>query len=401
MTKILMISDSYQMAGAFWRSTGPFLTLKEICNVQVVWTKRDEVSWSDLADCDLVYMHRPFSDKDIAIFDVAMDFMKPVWTDWDDNLLDIPIDNETHSTYTQNQNQSRIKYMIANSAHVSVSTVTMYTAWVEAMKNYRKERPDICPEDFESRISVIQNGMNPRWFKWARPVKRMDKITILWRGSPHHQADIHEIGGYVKKLMNNNKDCMFLFFGMRPWWIFNDTENWLHIPILPVNAFFRKMHQYGPDLSWTSLHDNNFNRCKSNIGQIEGVMAGAVPIVPDWQGVWDTDLGYAHKNPQDFHEKFQKAIDETRNNRKRTNEMSDHLWEVMMRKPGLYNLDLINKKRFDVIRKITGLTPEMKSRTSFGEIQSEPSPKEIPIERPSKSTPQHLSSKEQDSVSPS
>lgn len=47
------------------------------------------------------------------------------------------------------------------------------------------------------------------------------------------------------------------------------------------------------------MHDNLFNRCKSNIAAIEGSFAGAISIVPDW---WDIPCTLKYSNPDEYYE---------------------------------------------------------------------------------------------------
>ena len=377
------------MSGAFWRSTGPFMTLKEVCDIRVEWGNKSHITWADMADADIVYMHRPQSEIDVNLFLMAKDFGKPVWTDWDDNLFDIPWDNDTHTTYFDKTTRNRMKSMIAKSDHISVSTVTMRNAWVEQMKMFLQEMPSAEPylKNFDQRISIIPNGMNPRWFKWRNTKDRAQKIRVLWRGSPHHKLDIEHVQGHVIKVINANPDVEFWMVGFRPWRIMQESKhaNVIHAGAQMVNYYFKFLNKIRPDIQWTTLYDNNFNRCKSNIAQIEGAMAGAVSICPDWPEVWQTSLAYTYRNPNHFAEVLQSSIDECRKDRKKMNESADEVWNIFLNKPGIFNLDRINFERYRIIKHLTGITPKL--RMEPGDIKSELLPQVNPLELQNESTP--------------
>lgn len=373
MIKIAMFTDSFEMSGAFWRSTGPFMTLKEVCDIQVSWMPKEKTSWADIAEADIVFMHRPQSEIDSQIFSVAKDFCKPIWTDWDDHLFDIPWDNDTHTNYFDKSVRSRMRAMIAKSDHVTVSTITMKDAWIAEMKKFVQELPEAerFLKGFENRITICRNGLNPRWVKWRSTKKRADKIRVLWRGSPHHKLDIEHIQGHVIKTANNNPDVEFWMVGLRPWKIMANAEhaNVIHASPQMVNQYMKFLNQIRPDIQWTTLYDNPFNRAKSNIAQLEGAMAGAITICPDWPEVWETEYGYAYKNPNHFAELLQKSIDETMKDRKSVNDLADKVWDIFMVNPGKYNLDNINANRFHIIKKLTGITPAFKVKAEDSRVE--------------------------------
>lgn len=354
MIRILMVTDSYFMAGAYWRSSGPFLSLKEIIKMDVMWVEKRHLTWAHFAESDIVFMHRPVSDQDKQIFTEARNLGRPIWVDYDDNLFEVPIDNGTHHIYSDEDIRKNMMYMIANADAVTVSTTTMRDALMKHVGNVQNFKPE--------NIEILTNGFNPRWFWWRQINKRSQKVRVMWRGSKHHEKDLWHVNGHIKKAMKEFPNVEFFFIGHKPWQLFEETENWFHISPTTPHSYMKMMYTVRPDICMVPLADNAFNRCKSNIAQLEAAMAGAVSVVPNWPEVWDTSVGYAYNNPNHFGQCLLKAIDDATKKRVQVNASADAIWNAMMFRGdgGPYNLDVINLKRFNLIRKLTGLKPEVK-----------------------------------------
>jgi hypothetical protein len=103
----------------------------------------------------------------------------------------------------------------------------------------------------------------------------------MWRGSDTHHVDLMQFSDAIRSCMNRD-DWEWMFFGYNPWFI----PKTRHIPTMDPVMYFRTIRQINPGVMYVPLVDNVFNRCKSNINWIEGTMAGAVVLIPNFES-WE------------------------------------------------------------------------------------------------------------------
>jgi len=265
-------------AVSFYRGLGVLGQLRNKLPIDFVTT--NDFNWHNFAMVDLLYIVRPSSNADKRLIEFAKNCGCPVWIDYDDNILKVPIDNIAHNFYADKEVQANVKYALKNADVVSVSTE--YLAYEF---NRHREKPCV----------VIPNAFNDKMFDFNKPLPERKKI-ISWRGSRTHDRDLGIAHQIFKKAQEDLPDWSFTFLGEPDWRtqeIFLASRFKL-IPSAHIIEYFHTFHQLGSTLHAVPLIDNDFNRSKSNIAWIEASFVGAVtvgPNMPEWQkpGVINTE----------------------------------------------------------------------------------------------------------------
>lgn len=265
----------------FYRTVGPLLSDARF-SVRV--TGEAELTWVDLAQADIVCVPRCATDGELRLVELAKAAKIPVWVDYDDNLLEVPDSNPAYIEYMQPPARQSILMAIAEADLVTVSTGQLR----EVLQSARQEgtRP----------VVTLRNGLHQNWPKRAATLTRSD--TFYWRGSSSHVADVQLYASAIAAGLPET--ATFQALGWFPWplvkRVIEKTENVSYTKELPINMFFRELENSGATCGIVPLEDNAFNRCKSNIAQLEALAAGALAIVPDWPE-WQLPGAFHYNNP--------------------------------------------------------------------------------------------------------
>lgn len=271
--KILLYTPQPTDATSLYRAYGvwPFIP-----GVEIVPYRGESVTWPDVIDIDLAYFHRPFLPGMFQIVDYLKRMKIPVWVDFDDNMVEIPKYLNIRGTY----DAKIIRQFIEMADIVTVTTE-------ELAKVY-------------GRGDVVPNALNPQILS---PRKPATKKRILWRGSHSHAADLYHFREPIKQLMADFPDWTFVWFGMHPVW----TDEGIFIQGTDPFYYFDKLQEISAKIAIVPLIDDSFNRCKSNIAELELSWMGATVITPDWPG-WTSKHRY--NNRLSFYEEVKRAIEQ-------------------------------------------------------------------------------------------
>jgi hypothetical protein len=110
----------------------------------------------------------------------------------------------------------------------------------------------------------------------------------MWRGTNSHQGDLQRYAIQLDDSIRQYPDVEFAFVGYDPWMI-KSAENVVVHESMDLFKYFKVLVESGPDILIVPLEDNAFNRCKSNIAQLEVARCGTTVIGPSWLE-WDRDL---------------------------------------------------------------------------------------------------------------
>ena len=195
-------------------------------------------------------------------------FKVPMIYEIDDMLIDIPEWNYASKYYKQNE--KFVKQMLSMADGVVVSTPYLGNVYKEFNKN----------------IKVVPNHL-PK-FIWgdifpAHEYYEGGKIKILWAGSQNHFANPAIVkdakgGDFGKELMNFIRKTADVY----DWHLMGAMPEELK-PVKKIKyTGWANTHEYPkivkdiePDICIAPLIDNHFNRCKSNIKQLEYTAMGA------------------------------------------------------------------------------------------------------------------------------
>lgn len=252
---------------SFYRTVGPLLADPRY---EVKMMGQKNLTWVDLAQADVFCLPRVATNDELLLLELAKSAKIPVWVDYDDNLLDVPVSNPCYIEYTQPSARQSILLALAEADLVTVST------------DYLQEVMQPARPDKSLPVVVVRNGLNPNWPKHAATHTRSD--TFYWRGSSSHIMDVTAYADAIAAGLPET--ATFQALGWFPWplakKVLEKTDNLAFTKELPINMFFRELENSGAACCLVPLEDNPFNRSKSNIAQLEAIAVGALAIVPDW-----------------------------------------------------------------------------------------------------------------------
>lgn len=265
--RILVVSEDLQDPSHFYRNVGP---LAADGRFGLNFVKPEELSWVHLQHADIVSFTNVHTEPLLKAMELAKAAHIPVWVDYDDNLLEVP---EEHPLYIQFASQAARQAVIL--AIQEADLLTVATDHLAAV--FQPAR-----KDHTSRVITLRNGLNQNWPKRAATHNRTD--TFAWRGNNTQLRDMLEYGSAIAAGVPET--ATFHILGWFPWPLANALqeriENINYARELPLNAFFRELENAAAVALVVPYADTAFNRCKSNIAQLEATAAGSLAIVPDW-----------------------------------------------------------------------------------------------------------------------
>ena len=271
MKTILAMCPNESDATSYYRGVGPLWAMKKAGMANVVLTA-PTTQWPILTGGDILFMQRPYSRTHFEMAVGAKSYGIPLWVDYDDNMLAVPVDNPAHSVFNTPDTQKNIQTILAIADVVTVSTRELANTFLGFRVNSNK-----------SECVVIPNAVDDS-APWYR--KRLDgkietrKNTILWRGSNTHQKDLMTYADKI--LMVNTDKHEWNFIGYNPFFLTEKLTNVSYYPGGDISAYHHTIQKLAPEIMIVPLFDNALNRSKSNIAWLEGTLAGAACLVPDW-----------------------------------------------------------------------------------------------------------------------
>ena len=256
MNRLLFLNYSNHDACSFYRSAGIAKDLKKKgFDIDVAQIGDKTLYWSDLLMYDVVMIQRPYS-ADLIPFIKQIKIMGiKLWLDYDDNLLDVPEDNPAYTRYMQQNVKDNITTMLKLADVVSVTTNALKVA-------YQKHNPN---------IKVIPNAFNDGLFmRDSQKDLPKRKPIVAWRGSDTHQKDLMAYSS-VNNSVDEFPEWKFLFIGYNAWFL-PKKDNRLFAPATDIIWYHYSLYDIAPSVMQVPLYDNPFNRAKSSIAAIEGVL---------------------------------------------------------------------------------------------------------------------------------
>lgn len=303
--KLLALTVNKNDSTSFYRANGVFHDLQQkMPNLQITsidFSAMHEMSWATLTMFDIVFMQRPYQPVALKLAGYCREMNIPVWVDYDDNLLEIPVDNRAYPIYSNPDTQKTIRSILAMANAVTVSTKPLGEAYSFFSKN----------------ITVIPNALNTRLLNY-RPAKIKTKKTALWRGSDTHQLDILLYTDEIYNAAERHPDWNFHFFGFNPWMLPPLPNRTYSPPTDPV-LYFKQLSQLAPRFIYVPLANNKFNMAKSNIAYIEGTWSGAITLAPDWEH-WRNPGTLTYNSNETFATNIERILSETVNFEKYNNQ---------------------------------------------------------------------------------
>jgi len=327
--RLISLTVNKNDSTSFYRANGVLADLKNQMQLEITsmnFEQLQNMSWANLCLFDVVFMQRPFQDVAVKMAEYCREMNLPVWMDFDDHLLEIPISNtRAYDTFAPDNIRKNIVRLVEIANVISVSTAALKTAFATLNKNIR----------------VIPNAINTSLFNYRQQQKT--NKTVLWRGSDTHQLDIFLYADPIFNATQKYSDWNFTWFGYYPWYI-PPTPNSKYIKATDPVLYFKQLHGLAPRIMQVPLADSLFNRCKSNIAYLEGTFAGAVCLVPDWEE-WQQPGAVKYTSIDDYNDKLELLLNDKVNARKRNSEAWEHIMQNL-------TLAKVNRQRVELLEQI-------------------------------------------------
>jgi hypothetical protein len=347
MQRIMVITDSNVAAGAFWRTTG---WISQLCRqypgefeytfIPPEAAAAGRISWDDFDSYDYFFFHRPVMDYHVGVMRTAQKFGKSVIVDFDDWLWDVPLDNMTFATYQYHNIRNNMTAMLREA-----NIITTSTQQLKLLLEQAGNRTDIlvCPNAVPKRWTNLRDNRPPK--------KEDERLTFLWRGSQHHQKDLVHMRPAFVELSKVYPNAKWKFVGYLPWFMFDEipgvldgkinTPDWENRPPTEINGYFDNLVASEPDVVLTPLFDSMFNRAKSNIAWMEGLLGGANCVAPNWPE-WNKPgvFNYKANDTESFVDAVEAAIQQKGK--------TDFAWAFMKKHLSIEN---VNEIRYHFLKK--------------------------------------------------
>ncbi len=353
MIKILVCCHIPFDTTSFYRAYGVFHDLNVKMNKTLHFTFfRGGMTWADIGDFDIVFLQRPMTESLLKLAKYAQNLGVKIWCDFDDNLFTLPNENRAFFDFTDEIRKVMLKLLLLSDC-VTVST--------QALKEF-----------FETmnvkNIEVVPNALND---EWHIPVENYnaDSKVIVWRGSETHAGDLAYFFNPLENLIGPSTDTWH-FMGYNPFLLTNifgcyckgvsglPTDKIVVWKPEDVNEYHLYLKGIKPRVMHVPLVDNPLNKCKSNIAWIEATYAGAVTIAPDWPE-WKRPGVITYSNEKEYEDLLRNtSID------------NEKCWKASMEfiKNNLL-LSIVNKKRVNIINRLTGRPEEIKVEDKWLQVE--------------------------------
>jgi hypothetical protein len=223
-------------------------------------------------------------------------------------IEDIPLYNRNRDAFESREIQDAIKDMLSMMDEITVTCDYFKDLMIEKSGN--------------KKVTVVPNYLMKWWFDryydLGSLVKKYEKnkkkpvIAIFASGThvdvanrTNHQDDFAPT---VKHIIKTRNMFEWHFYGSYPFAVREYIQNgqMKFVPWVDLPKFPEAMANSGAQLTFASLQDNNFNRCKSNIKLIEAGALGIPCVCPDMPTYKDAFLKY--KTGDEFIDVVQSAL---------------------------------------------------------------------------------------------
>lgn len=233
-------------------------------------------------------------------------FKKPVVTEIDDWLFDVPSSNLASNPYKPNSDMEWCAYeQIKLSDHIIVST-----------KYLKESLLEMFPE---KKIHIVPNSID---FKiWDEieihetiPKKKEGNIRIVYTGCGNHNGDVEIVKRPLLSLLEEFPNLEIVWpMQFESWKDINHERIHYVNKWLPLTKYPGMIKGWNSDIGIAPLRDNNLNRSKSNLRWLE-FSALKIPSVvskvqPFQESVVDGKTGYIANNQRDWYEKLKILIE--------------------------------------------------------------------------------------------
>lgn len=331
MFKIIMCCPNAADSTSLYRAAGPMANLrKQIAGLQVGFP--EAFDWVVMKGADVLFLQRPHLPQHLEIAQMAKDCNLPLWVDIDDDLFNVPMENQCYAAFRDEPTREIMRQCLRLADVVTVAS--------QALKDELSS--------LNQRIEVIPNAFDESWLHNYDPInKPKDKNLIFWRGSDSHVKDLMSEAEAIGRVAIAHPELKWRFCGYLPWFY---GESVLmkgkveHVKSLAPLKYFNFLKTSNAAISIVPLVDNKLNRCKSNIAWQEATLQGAAvlaPNLPEWQVP-----GVVCYKPGQFQEMLEMLLTGKIDPQDSLKTSLEYILEDL-------TLTKINRKRIDILESLT------------------------------------------------
>lgn len=256
--KVLLYSNEYADASGFYRVVSPFSYIRNNYPKYEFTMQNNNLTWSDFRFYDMVFFHRPQTQKDREMIHTAKQEGCRIWVDYDDYLGDVPKSNPAFGRINPNL------------------TDIMEAADVITFSTYRLKEMYF---QYEDKSVVINNMLDQIWETKYHDCWKQRNDVITWRGSMTHEIDFAAESNNIQKLFDYKSDHTFTFMGHMPSIVEFLTPKKCDF-VLPkkLNDYMNHFSSLRAKYNFVPLDNRPFNHSKSNIAWIESTLVGTGTI---------------------------------------------------------------------------------------------------------------------------
>lgn len=322
--KILAICPNPNDITALYRVVGPLSALHREDKIEL--TVSDKLDYIQFNLCDVVLIQRPASKAFLEYCNFVKNWNKPLWLDFDDDLLNVPEDNPAYVYYGPAAKEVIIKCLkLADLC--TVSTDALKTSY----------------DQYCNRIEVVPNALDlkslpQRNINW----EKRDQL-VLWRGGGTHEPDVFTVRQQIIDLAKAYPNWKFVFMGHDFKWLkWELGKQYIHVGKMDPAIYMKTLGTLQAPIHIVPLVDNLFNRAKSNIALLEATWAGSAVIAP---GMPEWSDAVVYNTPDEFKDKLQVLLDKPN----LMKQFHDRAWDNIQQN---YLLSKVNKQRLKLISEL-------------------------------------------------
>lgn len=265
--RILCLIEKTDDSIAYYRATLPFVTMtQEYSNVKVDFVNPGITpSWDFLCNYNVLFCQRPSAKEHLDWITYARMHRLRIWIDHDDELWSVNYHSPAYHHYAQKQTQDYIRECLEFADVVSVSTPYLATA---------------VKQKYDMEAVVVENAVDT-WMMYQSARLKPFAPVINWRGSHTHKDDLMTHQDQILSF-DAKHNVQWVFRGYNETLLTVKLKNVRHVNYMPHTVYQETIRKEEGNIMMVPLTDSSFNRSKSNIAALESIVAGMIPIVPDW-----------------------------------------------------------------------------------------------------------------------
>lgn len=275
--KILSISPNPSDGTSWYRCSGPLARMeKDYEDVSYIEYGSQDVPWDAMARFDVLFLQRPHTQWHLRLASKALFMGLKVWIDWDDLLWDLPYMHRNYYDYNKDEYRMALHGLANLPSNGCIITVSTWHLAEMVRKHLNKD----------ANVHVVPNAINEKIFPRERISFAENADMVGWRGSDTHDIDLMYVSDTLLDVCESHR---FDFIGYVPKQLAIESKNVGYTKPCNILEYFAHLTTAKKwKLFFVYLHDNDFNRSKSNIAWMEATLAGSLCLankLPEWESL--------------------------------------------------------------------------------------------------------------------